>query len=293
MPFRVVIIAIRIGERFRVLKTRLDFDISPSLPHLVYMPNTASRAIANLNCHDVQKGNPLMPSWVMHHATRQFTIRSPGERCPTKEPRTVTLSLSDWVMHRSAKSPMGIMNSNAAVILWLFTPAILDKHGNGYGCQVLTHSSSESFDGRISMKFHSQQIKDHCRNQYVPCLQGVLRLAQCLAIVLVKIWLILCNPGFVQGQLNEIKGLTIAYICFRSPFEISSMGHNNVVDSEYFLTITKVASFERLGSNSVTSDSTATPHGYAAYPSPVSSTRPQITSMRPSSHLLFFVTIDC
>jgi hypothetical protein len=78
-----------------------------------------------------------------------------------------------------------------------------------FGCQVLTHSSSESIDGRISMKFHSQQIKDHCRNQYVLCLQGVLRLAQCLAIVLVKIWLILCNPDFVQGQLNEMNGLTI------------------------------------------------------------------------------------
>jgi hypothetical protein len=97
------------------------------------MPNTASRAIANLNCHDVQKGNPLMPSWVTHHATRQFMIRSPGERCPTKEPHTVALSLSDWVMHRSAKGFMGIMNSSAAVILWLFTPAILDKHGYGSG----------------------------------------------------------------------------------------------------------------------------------------------------------------
>jgi len=78
------------------------------------------------------------------------------------------------------------MNSKAGVISWLFTPVMLDldKHGNGYGIQVLTHSRSEPFDaGRISMKFHSQQIKDsdHCRDQYVPCLRGLLRFAQCLA----------------------------------------------------------------------------------------------------------------
>ena len=40
---------------------------------------------------------------------------------------------------------------------------------NCYGIQlkVLTHSGSEPFDGRISMKFHSQQIKGYCQAQYV------------------------------------------------------------------------------------------------------------------------------
>ena len=98
-----------------------------------------------------------------------------------------------------------IMNSSDAVISWFFTPAMLDKHGSCYGIQVLTHSrsASESFNGRISMKFHSQQIKGHC--QYVPCLQGLLRFAQCLAIVLVKIWLVFCNPNIVKGQLPVIE----------------------------------------------------------------------------------------
>jgi len=100
-----------------------------------------------------------------------------------------------------------IMNSSDAVISWFFTPAMLDKHGSCYGIQVLTHSSrSASFNGRISMKFHSQQIKGHCQDQYVPCLQGLLRFAQCLAIVLVKIWLIFCNPDIVKGQLIEMRG---------------------------------------------------------------------------------------
>ena len=106
---------------------------------------------------------------------------------------------------------------------------------NCYGIQleVLTHSGSEPFDGRISMKFHSQQIKGHCQVQYVPCLQVPLRFAQCLAIVVVKTWLIFCSPDLVKGQLNEMRVQTT---CFRSPFEIPSIGHYNPVDSECFLT---------------------------------------------------------